>query len=297
MSSENNIPVGTVCAMFGLNPNTVRTWERRYQFPSPVRSASGHRSYTSNDIERIGRIVKLINAGTPPVEAIREVMAGPADTAARAYRAANTFEEQALEALRSHDHPHLTQIISRAVTQAGYRRFIEDLAFPVLGRLGAAWENTGEGVAAEHAFSLLMEGVILEQLRTIPSPNGAPVVTFACVPGELHRLPLLHLCNLAKEQSVTRPLVLAAGLPIEEILMASRAGDAKLLVLSATITPQSTDTRDWLKQCMASGWENRIVLAGPGFSRSRVYAQYPVRAAVGGFQQTVELLSSILCKK
>src|SRR5690606_15726046 len=109
--------------------------------------------------------------------------------------------------------------------------------------------------------------------------------------------PLLHLCNLAKEQAVARPLVLAAGLPIEEILMASGAGDARLLVLSATITPQSTDTRDWLKECVAAGWENRVILAGPGFSRSRVYAQYPVRAAVGSFQQTVELLAGILSPK
>src|SRR5690606_12796452 len=115
MSSENNIPVGTVCAMFGLNPNTVRTWERRYQFPSPVRSASGHRSYTSDDIERISRIVNLINGGAAPVEAIRQVMTDkPSGAGARRLRAASTFEEQALEALRSHDHPHLTQVISTA---------------------------------------------------------------------------------------------------------------------------------------------------------------------------------------
>jgi DNA-binding transcriptional MerR regulator len=37
--------------MLGISPNTLRSWERRYGFPSPRRSAGGHRQYALNEIE------------------------------------------------------------------------------------------------------------------------------------------------------------------------------------------------------------------------------------------------------
>lgn len=39
--------------MLGISTSTLRTWERRYGFPRPVRSAGGHRQYALSEIEAL----------------------------------------------------------------------------------------------------------------------------------------------------------------------------------------------------------------------------------------------------
>lgn len=281
--------------MFGLNPNTVRTWERRYQFPSPVRSSGGHRTYGESDIDLIGRIVSRINAGVAPADAIKGIMdEAPTHQPLKVTKSLARYNEEIISALEVHDDILLGKAIHNALAHLGYADFIENLAFPMLARLGKNWEDTGVGVAAEHAFTLAVTRVVSEQTRILKPTETAPVVTLACVPDELHQLPLLHLSNLAVEHNVARPLVLTAGLPMDEIIDASRRGGAAAILLSATVAPSSADTRAWVARCINAGWPDRVILAGPGFTRSRVYAEYPVRAAAGGFRQTLALLRELL---
>jgi DNA-binding transcriptional MerR regulator len=37
--------------MLGVSPSALRSWERRYAFPQPLRSAGGHRLYALAEIE------------------------------------------------------------------------------------------------------------------------------------------------------------------------------------------------------------------------------------------------------
>ncbi len=296
MTPEKDIPVGTLCAMYGLNPNTLRTWERRYQFPSPNRGPGGHRTYVPADIALIGKIVDLMNSGLSPALAIEQARA----SAPRRKAASRTsskeqkeFSNSVVAAIQAHDQAAVRSLSAQALRKFGYQSFIEDHAFPLLSQLGHNWEVTGRGVAAEHSFTMVVEGIILHHGQHLKVSPTAPTVTFACAPGEVHQLPLLHLANLAAEKKLVRPVVLAAGLPIEETLAASRAADARFIVLCATIPPASGDTRTWVKNCMDAGWADRLILAGPGFMRSRVYADYAVKAGAGDFNQTVELLKSL----
>ena len=44
--------IGTVSSLTGLDPNTIRAWERRHRAVEPSRSAGGTRSYSDLDVER-----------------------------------------------------------------------------------------------------------------------------------------------------------------------------------------------------------------------------------------------------
>ena len=50
-------PIRTVASLTGVNPITLRAWERRYGLIQPVRTASGHRMYTREHIDRVNRRV------------------------------------------------------------------------------------------------------------------------------------------------------------------------------------------------------------------------------------------------
>jgi PAS domain-containing protein len=48
--------IGEVAAMLGISPHTIRAWERRHVVVSPMRTASGQRRYTGDDIELLRQV-------------------------------------------------------------------------------------------------------------------------------------------------------------------------------------------------------------------------------------------------
>jgi DNA-binding transcriptional MerR regulator len=283
--------------MYGLNPNTLRTWERRYYFPSPARSAGGHRAYSPADIALISIIMDLIAGGLSPAEAVDQARkAKPRAGAAQRHSPPapqSAVTRSILKAIYAHDQAKIRSLTEDAIRRLGYQAFIEAHAFPLLAQLGHTWERTSHGIADEHSFTMVVQGAILQHAQKIETDKKSPTVTFACAPGEVHQLALLHLANITAQQKIARPLILAAGLPIEETLTASRAASSKLIVMSSTTKPPSGDTRRWVSACVDAGWANRIVLAGPGFVRSRVYTDFPVMAAPGNFDQTAHLVKRL----
>lgn len=56
IKQEQLFPIREVSRLTGVNPVTLRAWERRYGLIQPARTESGHRLYSMTDIEReIGR--------------------------------------------------------------------------------------------------------------------------------------------------------------------------------------------------------------------------------------------------
>ena len=109
--------------MLGVSPNTLRSWERRYDFPRPLRSPGGHRQYALTEIESLRLALAETHNVSSAVSLAQERGEGPSsstrlasafsefdeDKAARlleeslALRSVErTIEEILLEALQSH---------------------------------------------------------------------------------------------------------------------------------------------------------------------------------------------------
>ena len=71
--SKGLYPIRTISAMTGVNPVTLRAWERRYGLIRPQRTPKGHRLYTERDIDRIKQILVLMERGIPISQA-RQVL-------------------------------------------------------------------------------------------------------------------------------------------------------------------------------------------------------------------------------
>ena len=61
--ADGLFPIRHVCAETGINPVTLRAWERRYGLIRPLRTPKGHRLYSSEDIAHIRRILVLLDEG------------------------------------------------------------------------------------------------------------------------------------------------------------------------------------------------------------------------------------------
>lgn len=57
--------IGEVAERCGINPVTLRAWQRRYGLFKPQRSEGGHRQFDETDIQRIEEIKRWIQSGVP----------------------------------------------------------------------------------------------------------------------------------------------------------------------------------------------------------------------------------------
>ena len=57
LKQEELFPIREVARLTGVNPVTLRAWERRYGLIQPTRTDSGHRLYSQVDIESVRSIL------------------------------------------------------------------------------------------------------------------------------------------------------------------------------------------------------------------------------------------------
>ncbi len=58
---ERSYQIGTVSTLTGIDPHTIRAWERRYGAIKPARSASGRRCYDDHTVERLQLLKALVD--------------------------------------------------------------------------------------------------------------------------------------------------------------------------------------------------------------------------------------------
>lgn len=63
LKEQELFPIREVSRVTGVNPVTLRAWERRYGLIQPTRTDSGHRLYSAADIEAVRSILAWIERG------------------------------------------------------------------------------------------------------------------------------------------------------------------------------------------------------------------------------------------
>ena len=56
---DESIRVSEAARELGVPVPTLRSWERRYGWPTPDRTTGGHRRYTENELDRLRVLVEM----------------------------------------------------------------------------------------------------------------------------------------------------------------------------------------------------------------------------------------------
>jgi DNA-binding transcriptional MerR regulator/methylmalonyl-CoA mutase cobalamin-binding subunit len=234
-------PIRAVAHLTGVKAITLRAWETRYGIVMPQRKASGHRLYSQAQVDRIHRVVALLdrgmrigevgsyldreeNQGRPPAKDVAG-RPGEQDTWQRLMdgmlSAIIRFDEEALDAVYN-------EALSRFRIQEVTRR----LVYPLLVELGRRW-SSGEGsIAEEHFFGFYLRNTLGARFHHRARSGPGPRLLMACVPGERHEIGLLLLALGANEAGF-RPVILGADMPLEELAVAAEKTGCAAIVLSA----------------------------------------------------------------
>jgi len=65
--------IGELARQTGVQPSTIRAWERRFGFPAPGRSPGGQRAYSDADVEAVAAVRRLVGEGLTLAAAVARV--------------------------------------------------------------------------------------------------------------------------------------------------------------------------------------------------------------------------------
>jgi len=265
--------IGELAARSGVSVERLRAWERRYGVVSPRRSPGGFRLYTESDLERIVAMRALVEAGVPASEAARRVGTEPAP------RKADRDEEGTLlpaisrrlrEALDAWDEGAAQTALDDAFATFDFDTLVDQVFVPFLRELGERWARGEVSVAHEHFASSVLRGRLMAVARGWDKGFG-PRLILACVPGELHDLPLVMFGILARRRG-WRITFLGADTPVANLAQTRAAlGPAGIVLASSTREGFEAAAAD----VAALAAEGPVALAGRGLPAPPNLAHLP----------------------
>ena len=238
--AEGLLPIRTVSILTGVNAITLRAWERRYGLVIPQRTPKGHRLYTQQDVERIKRIIELLDQGISVghVKPLLDRVPGVA-TATPATDAGDTWkdhQDSMLSAIEGFDEQALDRNYNDALSLYPLDIVNQRLTTPLLRLLGERWKKRDTGIAEEHFFSLYLRNKLGARIHHMNQRGNGPLLLLACLPGDLHETGLLFFA-LAAVDAGYRALILGANTPLQQIPGVLDKRPCAAVVLSGSSKP------------------------------------------------------------
>ncbi len=236
-------PIRELVHRTGVNASTLRAWENRHGLLTPVRTESGHRLYSQNDVQRVRRVQELLvqdlslneiarmldNAAEPPIEPSPRVMEN--SLAATLSPAWQGYLTETLSALENFSTDRLDSLYSESCAVYPIDIVTERLMIPVLEQLGLRWDKRPSGIAEEHFFSAWLRNKLGSRLHHAAGNAHGRQLILSCLPGEHHEISLL-LVALGVLQRGYRVIYLGADMPIEQLQPVCRQTHAAGIILA-----------------------------------------------------------------
>jgi len=232
-------PISTVSALTGVNPVTLRAWERRYGLIKPHRTEKGHRLYSASDIDRIRLILKLVDDGISIGQVRDALQSSVSEPVARSNDDTwNRYLADMVTAIERFDESGLERVYNDAMSLYPVEIVTRQLMIPLLTELGERWANATGSVAEEHFFGVYMRNKLGARFHHRQGKPRGPKLLAACLPGELHELGLL-LFGLAAHDRGFRVILLGADMPLEELPLVVERTGSDAIVLAGSIKPSA----------------------------------------------------------
>lgn len=257
-------PIREVARLTGVNPVTLRAWERRYGLIQPTRTESGHRLYSQSDIETVRSILDWIERGVA-VSKIGKILARSESTRSQSSPPENPlsradwtqWQSQLRQAIGMFDERRLEQLYGQIFSTYSLVVVFEDILMPLWREVMLnrdTFGHTSEGLF----FDTFLRGRVLQRLQLANDPAKG-VVVLAALSSQDRELEL-SVAGLLMGSAEVAIRVLAIGQPFDELsLVCERVAPLALVLFSKT-----SSTADLPKRLnrLALTLECPVLLAG-----------------------------------
>lgn len=278
LPSNGLIPIRSVSSLTGVNPVTLRAWERRYGLIKPVRTPKGHRLYTMADVERINQVLALLDAGMA-ISQVGQVLAkGPVTVAPEdqeEFDPWGDYQRRLMQAISAFNDRALNDIYNEALALYPVDIVTSRMIVPLLRELGWRWEQSQEGgVAEEHFFSMFLRNKLGARFHHLNRDLPGPRLVVSCLPEERHEVGALLFALAALDRGY--PIVLLGGdTPLSELAITWQRTQAQAIVLSGSALTPERVVRTELPLLVQR-------MEGPVFVGGKITRRYPEELAAAG---------------
>ncbi len=256
--------IKAVVAQTGLNPATIRAWERRYGLPNPERTDGGHRQYSQHDVDTLKWLIthqdkgmsishavelwqSLIDNGEDPLQPA----AGP-DTGAG--RAAAPLLGMQLDELRAawidaclaFDRESAERVLVSAFALFPPEIVCIELLQKSLVTVGDGWHQGTVTVQQEHFTTALSEQRLEVLLASTTAPTRSERIIVCAAPGERHTFGPFLLTYLLRRRGWD-VIYLGADVPVEDFGTTIANLQPRMVIVSAQLLHTAAATKEIAK--------------------------------------------------
>lgn len=257
-----NMNLNVLVKLLGINPNTLRGWERRYQAVSPKRGDDGRRSYSAQDVERVRCLWELVKTGyvigkiaqLSTAELKKMLEQAESVTVPQISDATDIFENTLnliLDSLEKFDLEQLNLHLQKARFHMSKISLINDLIYPLMIRVGTLVGQKRLSISQEHLLSSLLRdylGGIHQALSPyeLSSRAGAKKVLMCTREGDIHEFGILIsaiISNLYRYQNY----YLGPNMPLADLIEAVQRFKVDVILLGLMKLPKKLEAISSLK--------------------------------------------------
>ena len=241
LEQEELFPIREVARLTGVNPVTLRAWERRYGLIQPARTDSGHRLYSMIDIDRVHSILGWIERGVA-VSKVGKILARIAPLQALSHLIPNElvhadytqWQQQIQAAVSAFDEVQLDQVYGLIFSSYPFTVVFQDILRPLWKQL--LQRHDAFGRASEWFFlDGFLRARVLQRLLLVRVLQPRRVIVCA-LNDQCRELEVL-VAALFLNSADSAIQVLAIGQPFDELTLVCERIKPKALVLFSNHAP------------------------------------------------------------
>ncbi len=188
----------------GIKAHTIRIWEQRYGLCSCKRKESQHRYYDNEGLKHILRIAYLYHNGYKISKIANLATAQISHLASKqlGHNEFDVFINQLVEASVDYDQQRFEQILDMTFSMMGLEKWIDQIVYPFMHKIGLLWMTDHVLPAQEHFCSHLIQKKIIVATDRLQVPvvhNNERILLFT-PENEEHEIPILIANYLLKKQ-------------------------------------------------------------------------------------------------
>jgi DNA-binding transcriptional MerR regulator len=212
----SGIRTNAAAELLGVSPNTLRSWERRFGYPTPRRTAGGHRQYDLAELEALRRALLETHNISSAIQVAQQRGEGPS-SASRLIEAFDRFEDSLAD-----------RHMEESLALRSIERTVEELLLPAV-----ELASEREGREAEYEFACRWATGWLHAARRVAPPATRPEGVLLFDASSSLSVEALHVqaLELALRRAGFKVLLLSMALAQERVSRAMRALDPDTLVL------------------------------------------------------------------
>jgi DNA-binding transcriptional MerR regulator len=246
LPDEPKYPVKRVSDLTGLNPVTLRAWERRYGILKPERDDNQYRLYSDRDLAILRWLIHKRSSGVSISTAaanLHDMIAqdswpevipfGIAQTKTVSTVPVQRYVDDLFSFLKKHEEVEAARLFEDLISKFDLETLVEKVITPTLVTIGQAWVQGDLMISTEHFATAFLLSRLNNLYISLPIVNKGPKILIGGAPTEEHEMGALMMAALLRNRGY-RVEFLGANLHLDDLTDYSQQIKPALVVLTAS---------------------------------------------------------------